>query len=70
MSKKAIDELERMINIQDEGEKISATIDSLMNKLKARPVGAGQAREIFRKYDRGMNEKINLSKMLSDMREE
>ena len=70
MSKKAIDELERIINIQDEGEKISATIDSLMNKLKARPVDAGQAREIFRKYDRGINEAINLSKMLSDMREE
>ena len=70
MSKKAIDELESMINIQNEGEKISATLDSLINKLKARPVGAGQAREIFRKYDRGISEKINLSKMLSDMREE
>ncbi len=70
MSKKAIDELEKMINIQDEGEKISATLDSLMNKLKAKPVGAGQAREIFRKYDRGISEKISLSKMLSDMREE
>jgi len=70
MSKKAIDELERMISIQDEGEKISATLDSLMNKLKARHVDAGQAREIFRKYDRDISEKINLSKMLSDMREE
>ena len=70
MSKKAIDELERMINIQDEGEKISATLDSLMNKLKARPVAADQARAIFRKYDRDISEKINISKMLSDMREE
>lgn len=70
MSKKAIDELERMINIQDEGEKISATLDSLMSKLKARPVAAARAREIFRKYDRGISEKISLSKLLTDMREE
>ena len=70
MSKKAIDELERMINIQNEGEKITATLDSLMSKLKARPIDAGQARDIFRKYDRRMNEKISLSKMLTDMREE
>ena len=70
MSKKAIDELERMINIQSEGEKISATLDSLMSKLKARPVAAARAREIFRKYDRVISEKINLSKLLTDMREE
>lgn len=70
MSKKAIDELERMINIQNEGEKVGATLDSLMSKLKARPVAAARAREIFRKYDRVMSEKINLSKLLTDMREE
>lgn len=70
MSKRAIDELDRMIEMQNEGEKISAALDSLMSKLKARPVGAGQAREIFRKYDRGISEKISLSETLSDMREE
>jgi len=70
MSKKAIDELERMINIQDEGEKVGATLDSLMSKLKARPVAAARARGIFRKYDRVISEKINLSKLLTDMREE
>ncbi len=70
MAKKAINELEKMINIQDESEKISATLDSLMSKLKARPVIAEQAREIFRKYDRSIGDKINLSKMLSEMREE
>ncbi len=70
MGKKAIDELDRMIEMQNEGEKISAALDSLMSKLKARPVAAGQAREIFRKYDRVISEKINLSKLLTDMREE
>jgi len=70
MSKKAIDELERMINIQNEDEKVGATLDSLMSKLKARPVAAARAREIFRKYDRVISEKINLSKLLTDMREE
>ena len=70
MSKKAIDELERMINIQNEDEKVGAILDSLMSKLKARPVAAARAREIFRKYDRVISEKINLSKLLTDMREE
>lgn len=70
MSKKAIDELDRMIEIQNESEKIGATLDSLISKLKARPVGASRAREIFRKYERDISEKISLSKMLSDMREE
>ncbi|MCK4392049.1 hypothetical protein KAX17_04020 [Candidatus Bipolaricaulota bacterium] len=70
MSKKTIDELDRMIEIQNESEKISAALDSLISQLKTRPVGAGRAREIFRKYDRDMSEKIHLSKMLSDMREE
>jgi hypothetical protein len=70
MSKKTIDELDSIIEIQNESEKISAALDSLISQLKARPVGAGRAREIFRKYARGMSEKISLSKTLSDMREE
>jgi len=70
MSKKAIDELDRMIEMQNEGKKIGTALDSLMSKLKARPVGASEAREIFRKYDRGISGKISLSKMVSDMREE
>lgn len=70
MSKKATDELDRMIEMQSESEKITATLDSMISKLKTKPVGSGEARKIFRKYEDGISEKISLSKTLSEMREE
>ena len=70
MSRKAASELDRMIEMQSESEKIRVILDSMISKLETNPVESGEARKIFQKYEDGISEKISLSKMLSEMREE
>lgn len=60
----------RVIEIQDASEKVRSSLDSLIGTLKVRPLKVSRVREIFREYEGGISEEVNLSQLLAHMREE